>query len=124
MNSQDKLILNQADFQRLVSLVRATNSEVVELLEEELGRASVVPDGELPKDVVAMNSKVTFKDVESGKESVVTVVYPHEADIDEGKVSVLTPVGSALIGLRVGQDIKWPFPHGKQKKLLVLAVAS
>lgn len=71
-----------------------------------------------------MNSRVTFQNVDSNKESIVTLVYPHEADFDEGKISALTPVSSALIGLRVGQDIKWPFPHGKQKTLRVLAVAS
>lgn len=124
MNTHNNLIINQADFQKLSSLVRAAQSEIVILLEEELSRASVVPDAELPDDVVSMNCRVVFQDMETGKESIVTLVYPHEANINEGKISILTPVGSALIGLKVGQDIQWPFPNGKEKKLKVISVTS
>lgn len=78
----------------------------------------VVANDELPADVVSMNSKVSFKDLDTEKESVVTLVYPQDANIDEGKISIFAPVGSALIGLRVGQVINWPLPHGKEKKIL------
>jgi len=120
ITTQSALILTQTDFEKLSSLVAAAQPSVAELLEEELGRATVVPSEELPNDVVAMNSKVSFKDLDTGKESTITLVYPNEADIDEGKVSVFAPVGLALIGLRVGQVINWPLPHGKQKKIKVI----
>jgi regulator of nucleoside diphosphate kinase len=60
--------------------------------------------------------------LDTGKELVVTLVYPHDADIDENKISILAPIGAALIGLRVGQVIRWPVPSGKEKRLQVVAV--
>lgn len=119
---ESKLILTKNDFQKLSSLVAAAESKAAALLEEELGRASVVPENDLPGDVVAMNSEVSFADLETGKVSDVILVYPHEADIGANKISILTPVGSALIGLRAGQSIEWPFPGGKTKRLKVLEV--
>lgn len=124
MDNQDNLILTQADFQKLSALIGLAQTETAELLEEELSRASIVSDNNLPNDVVSMNSTVSFEDLETGKESVVTLVYPHEANIDEGKISILAPVGSALIGLRVGQVIHWPVPNGKEKRLKVVSVIS
>jgi regulator of nucleoside diphosphate kinase len=124
MNNQDHLILTQADFQKLTSLIESSNSQAAELLEEELGRAQIVADDSLPGDAVSMNSKVCFQDLESGKETVVTLVYPHEANIEENKISILAPVGSALIGLQVGQVIQWPVPNGKVKRLKVVSVAA
>ena len=69
-----------------------------------------------------MNSTVKFLDLELGKESTVQLVFPQDTNIAENKISILTPVGSALIGLRVGQIINWPFPNGKVKQLKVLSV--
>lgn len=114
--------MTQNDFQKLSSLVGSVHSDVTELLEEELNRASIVTEEALPKDVVSMNSKVCFEDLDSGAENTVTLVYPHEAKIEESKISILAPVGSALIGLRVGQVIHWPIPHGKKKRLKVKSV--
>lgn len=124
MKDEDDLILSNGDFQKLSSLLNVTKPEIAELLEEELSRASVVPDNELPNDVVSMNSHVSFRDLDKGKESAITLVYPHEASIDENKVSILAPVGSALIGLKVGQVIEWPVPNGKEKRLKVISVIS
>lgn len=122
MKNSDNVILTKADYEKLSSLLVNAKPEIAELLEEELGRASIVSDGELPRDVVSMNSKVSFKDLDTGKELVVTLVYPHDADIDENKISILAPIGAALIGLRVGQVIRWPVPSGKEKRLQVVAV--
>ncbi len=119
MDNHDNLILTSGDFQKLSSLVSSTQTKIAELLEEELSRASIVPDDELPQDVVSMNATVRFQDLDTEKESTVTLVYPHEANIDENKVSILAPVGSALIGLRVGQMIIWPVPNGKEKRMKV-----
>ncbi len=122
MMNQDHIILTQTDFQKLISLLNSIKSETTELLEDELGRAHLVADDKIPPDVVSMNSTVGFQDLEEGKKSLITLVYPHEANIDENKISILTPVGSALIGLRVGQIIRWPFPNGKEKQLKVISV--
>jgi regulator of nucleoside diphosphate kinase len=69
-----------------------------------------------------MNSKVEFRDDTTGKVKMVTLVYPDQADISQGKVSVLTPVGTALIGLRAGDSITWEAPNGQGRQLTVLSV--
>lgn len=123
MKKEAQLIITETDFEKLTSLVNINRSETSELLEVELSRATVVPDDKLPKDVVAMNSTVKYTDVESKKDSVLTLVYPHDASIEEKKVSVLAPMGSALIGLKVGQTIQWPMPNGNTKKIKVTSVS-
>lgn len=117
------LVLKQSDFQQIASLIRSHDSETAQLLEEELNRALIVEDGELSGDVVVMNSKVTFADIDSGKESTVALVYPNDASIEKNSVSILAPIGAALIGLRIGQTIEWPLPNGKSKTLKVLSVS-
>lgn len=124
MKNDPKLMMTESDFQKISALVMSTQTEISEMLEEELGRAAVVPSDQLPKDVVTMNSTVSFSDLDSGKKSVVTLVYPHEANIEENKVSILAPVGAALIGLRVGQIINWPLPQGKERRIKVESVLS
>lgn len=123
MENQNSLVIAQTDFQKLTALLNIANNEAASLLEEELGRAAIVADDQLPKDVVSMNSKVTFQDVDTGNETFVTLVFPHEANIEQNKISVLAPIGSALIGLRVGQTIGWPMPNGKEKHLKVISVS-
>jgi regulator of nucleoside diphosphate kinase len=78
----------------------------------ELRRARVVPRSQLPPDVVSMNSTVRLRDLETGEEETYTLVYPHEADIGENKLSVLAPVGTALLGYRAGDVVQWPVPAG------------
>lgn len=124
METDSKLILSQDDYLKLSSLLSLADSNIAELLEDELSRAMVVSTEQLPDDVVSMKSMVRFIDLETAKESVVTLVYPHEAKIEDNKISILTPIGSALIGLRVGQSIQWPMPNGKEKKLKVVSVTN
>lgn len=124
MENQYSLVITKADYEKLISLISNTNIETAELLEEELSRAFIVADDELPEDVVSMNSKVRFQDLETGNETVVTLVFPHEANIEKNRISILAPIGSALIGLRVGQVIQWPLPNGKEKQVRVLEVLS
>ena len=124
MKNIDMPIITRTHHDKITAILQIAQTEVAELLEEELGRAAIVSDEDLPNNVVSMNSLVTFQDMESGKESTVTLVYPSDADLDQNKISILTPVGSALIGLRVGQVIDWPFPNGKQKQLKVVSVAN
>lgn len=77
---------------------------------------------ELPQDVVSLNSQVLYSDETTGVRQLVTIVYPADADEDEGKVSVLTPLGIALLGLSVGEAIEWEFPDGSRRTLRVQAL--
>ena len=88
-----------------------------EALAAELERATVVEPADMPADVVTMNSTVTCVDELSGETHRITLVYPHDADVLQQKVSVLAPVGSALLGLSVGQHIDWPMPGGRALRL-------
>jgi regulator of nucleoside diphosphate kinase len=123
MNTE-KIIITQTDYQKLSSLVSKTNTPTSELLEEELSRASVVNADQVPSDVITMNSTARFVDLDSEKESTITLVFPHEANVEENKVSILVPLGAALIGLRAGQEIIWPMPNGKERRLKVVEVLS
>lgn len=120
--NQDQIIVSESDFIKISTLISQIDSEVSDQLDEELGRARIVAPEELPTDVVAMNSNVQYQDLESGKESAVTLVYPQDANIEENKVSVFAPIGAALIGLKEGQIISWPLPNGKEKQIKVLKV--
>ena len=81
----------------------------------ELARARVMPRARIPASVVTMNAAVRLRDLETGEEETYTLVFPEEADIDENKVSVLAPVGTALLGYRAGDVIEWPVPAGLRK---------
>lgn len=118
------LIISQNDYQKISSLIKNVETETTSLLEEEMSRALVVSHDQLPNDVVSMNSTVKFVCVDSSKESVVKLVFPSDANIEQNKISILAPVGAALIGLRVGQTIRWPLPHGREKTFKVVAVES
>lgn len=122
MTMNDSLLVTDQDYERLVLLLQNTNSPTAAALEEELGRATLVPQKEIPKDVVTMNSTVAFIALETGKESEITLVYPKDADVTKSCISVLAPVGVALLGLRVGQAIKWPMPNGDLRQLQVTGI--
>jgi regulator of nucleoside diphosphate kinase len=91
-------------------------------LAEELGRAVVVESAQIPPDVVTMNSRVRFEDVDTGEQLEMTLVYPGNAGVEQSRISVLAPVGSALLGLTVGQSIRWPLPGGSTRHLRVVGV--
>jgi regulator of nucleoside diphosphate kinase len=109
------IVLSDKDVVRLERLSDSPefrHDPTVTQLLAEISRARVVPASELPGDVVSMNSTVECVDERSGIARGLTLVYPHDADIGQGRVSVLSPVGMALLGLRVGQSIDWPAPSG------------
>ncbi len=81
-------------------------------LQAELKRARIVPGEDVPRDVVTMNSKVLLYDLDTRERELFTLVYPWDADADNYRISVLAPVGTAMIGCRVGDVIKWPIPAG------------
>lgn len=119
------IALSAHDHQRLSTLAHATRNRLPDLaaaLADEIGRAQLLADGELTGHFVGMNSEVEFRDEATGKIRIVTLVYPEEADISQGKISVLTPVGTALIGLPIGQPITWETPGGEMRQLTVLSV--
>jgi regulator of nucleoside diphosphate kinase len=119
-----KIRIAQSDYERLSALANAVaerNPSACETLLKELDRASVMTDRRIPSDTVRMGSTVTYR-TNSSEERTVTLVYPAEADIAEGKVSVLTPIGTALIGLSTGQSIEWKARDGRSQVLTAVAV--
>ncbi len=115
------ITLSQSDYDSLTGLAASTRGEVAEQLFEELERARVVPDAKLRQGVVRMGSTLRFA-TDSGEAREVTLVYPGEADIAAGKISVLTPIGAALIGLMAGQSIDWMTRDGRSRRLTVESV--
>jgi regulator of nucleoside diphosphate kinase len=98
-------------------------TEVCEYLREELDRAHVLPAEELCPDIVNLGSQVEFRDEQTGKSQEVILVYPLDADIARRRVSVLTPVGAALLGLSVNQTISFRTRTGERRELTVLKVS-
>ncbi|MCK6596168.1 MAG: nucleoside diphosphate kinase regulator [Bacteriovoracaceae bacterium] len=120
--NEDVLLITQKDLARIKNVLSYQDSEEFEDLELELDRAHIITDDEVPKDLVTMNSKIRFLNIQDDKEMIVTIVYPSDADFKMGRISVLAPLGSALIGLRVNQEINWKFPDGKTRTLKILDV--
>ena len=116
-NSAD-LIVSVDDYVRLRALVAD------HALAEELELAIVVPSDRIPKDVVTMNSRLIYVDENTGQTREVELVYPNEADPVAGRISVLAPVGCALLGLSAGQSIDWNLPSGQVHRLRVERILS
>lgn len=121
------LLVSRLDAERIEALLEQPAFQALDTraLQDELARAEVVAPDQLPGDIISMNSvaQVRVEDAASGNhEYELTLVYPREADPDAHKVSILAPVGSALLGLRVGDAIDWPMPGGRTARLHVLAV--
>lgn len=123
MGTTPPLVISQDDFHKISALLSIARLEIVELLEGELARAHIVEKEQLPANVVAMNSKVTFIDLDTEKEQTVILSFPHEANIEQNRISVLAPIGAALIGLSVGQTIDWPISEQKMRRIRVTQVA-
>lgn len=118
------IILTRLDVQRLEQLIDRMDDKLpgVIALQAELDRAEdVVGHDEVPAGVVTMNSSVHCREQSSGKDYHLTLVYPQDAG-KEGNVSILAPIGCALLGLSVGEQIDWPAPGGKTLKLKLLEV--
>lgn len=114
METKPKIILSSQDLERLETLLYALGNNLSPdraALLAELGRAEVVEPQEIPPTVVTMNSTVRFT-VEQREQFCLTLVYPKDVDGQSDRISVLAPVGSALLGLSVGDSIAWPMPGG------------
>lgn len=117
--------IRRSDSQRLAQLADAaaeTAPATADFLAGEIERATVVPDTAPLAGVVGMESEVIFRDDATGLQKQVTLVYPQSADIEAGRISVLTPIGAALIGLSAGQAISFTTPSGERRSLTVLEV--
>lgn len=95
----------------MAAISDAPDPESLQALDQELDRAQAVRPKDVPRDVITMNSKVRVTDLRTGAQRVVTLVYPEHAD-DPDHVSILSPVGTALLGYRVGDEIEWPTAAG------------
>jgi len=121
-----KIVVSDIDHERLTILagnVSEKLEDVAEELMQELDRAKVVPQKKLAADVVRMGSTVEFRS-NDGHERKVTLVYPGEADIAVGRISILTPIGTALIGLTPGQSMSWIARDGKAHELSIISVSN
>lgn len=117
-----QLTISRQDYDKISALLDTATPQIAELLEQELSRAAIVEKEKVPQDVVTMYSEVEFIDIDSQEKQKVTLVYPPDSNIEENKISILAPVGAALIGLHVGDKIDWPLSSTKVKRLKVIAV--
>jgi regulator of nucleoside diphosphate kinase len=110
-----------SDMGRLLALVEGyrlqgrEDRSTLERLEDELDRAVVVDAREIQPDVVTLDSRVRLVDLDSGEELLFTLVLPSRSNIDEGRISVLAPLGMAVLGYRAGDDIEWEVPAGRRR---------
>jgi len=119
--TERKIHITRYDMDRLTELIDGlrlspkANQANLDLLEKELYRAVLVDPRQIPHDVITMNSKVIITDTESGEKTTYTLVFPSAANISENKLSIMAPLGMALLGYRTGDIIEWPVPSGVRK---------
>ncbi len=115
------IYITELDYNRLSGLIDRTRErngndrEYLNKLEAELDRAEIVEPNDIPADVITMRSKVRLKDLVSGESNTYSLVFPREADFAEGKISILAPIGTAILGYRQGDIIEWLVPSGLRK---------
>ena len=127
--TKSSIVITEADFERLGALLASEFAKAISPVEylddlrDELKKARIVRPHKVPRNVVTMNSTVTLRDLETGEREAYTLVYPDQADIAHHRLSVLAPVGTAILGQRVGEEIKWKVPYG-WRRLKVQRVVS
>ena len=124
MSTKPPIVISRLDLARIEALLERMppmQASQYDALRAELDRADVVEPKDMPAGVVTMNLVVTFRDERAGEQLTMSLVYPAAAGA-AGTVSILAPVGSALLGLAKGQQIDWPTPDGRQRQLRVLDV--
>lgn len=115
------IYVTEFDLRRLNSLLNGARSwnkkdrDYLTRLEEELERAQVISPQDVPGDVVTMNSQARIRDLDSNEEMVFTLVFPAEADYVRGRLSILAPIGTALLGYRAGDTVEWEVPAGVRR---------
>lgn len=119
--SERKIFITEYDLKRLHDLLADSmsteyrNSAYLKQLDEELKRGQVVAPTEVPADVITMNSRALLLDLESNEEMEYTLVFPQDADPSAGKISILAPIGTAMLGYREGETFAWQVPDGLRK---------
>ena len=118
--SQHELLITESDFDRLKHLVdspryRVTHAMLTATLRAGLKRSRVVGAASVPEGVVTMNSKLRVRDLKSGESETYTLVFPDDADINDGRLSVLAPLGAALLGARAGDVVEFDAPAGVRR---------
>ena len=120
-----KIVISSDDLAHIEALAEGAmlrNPALADRLLDELGRARIVPAGKMPKSVVTIGSRVTYRDEAAGQVKSVTLVYPEEADITRQRVSVMTPIGVALLGLAEGAAFYWDTRDNQRRMLTVIRV--
>lgn len=118
--TENQVILLKKDYEILNDYVknlhgmRVNEKENFAKLSQELGKAQLVTEEDFPEDIVRIDSEVVIRDVETKRDMTITIVMPQNADIKQRKVSVLAPIGTALIGFKKGQKVSWEVPAGKK----------
>jgi regulator of nucleoside diphosphate kinase len=126
MESQ-KIVITRSDFDNLERLLnslrgaRPHDAHNIDALGQELERAFIVDKAEVPRDVVTMNSRVRVRDLKTRADFVWSIVFPQAANAERNQISVLAPIGTALLGYRAGDTIEWQVPSGT-RRLRILAV--
>ncbi|MBK5071481.1 nucleoside diphosphate kinase regulator [Budviciaceae bacterium CWB-B4] len=121
------IIINELDAERIDMLLEHpefASSPVAQALNAEIDRAEIVAPGEVPADVVTMNSRVRFIDLSTQEERTRTLVFPHDLKDSAEQLSVMAPIGAALLGMRAGNDISWHLPNGTVTQIKVLEIIS
>src|SRR5690606_21977234 len=119
-----KIYITEKTKQKLKRLIEGTigyrlkDAKTVKDLIEELERAEIMDEENFPRDVISMGSKVRIRDLKTGDKFVYTIVYPEEANFEENKISILAPIGTALLGYKKGDRIEWEVPAGKRRLLV------
>jgi regulator of nucleoside diphosphate kinase len=117
-----KIIITSKDRERLIRLVNherefgtVKNKDYLKDLEHELDKANIVQSDKIPPSVITMNSRILIKDMDSGEETSYVLVYPEDANLLEDRISILAPIGTAMLGYREGDVIDWKIPDGSVK---------
>jgi regulator of nucleoside diphosphate kinase len=122
MSLKNKIYITEFDMKRLKGLIKFAEErwdkrvvQYLKELDEELDRAEIVKPEEIPTDVITMNSTFCLRDLDNGEDVVYTLVFPAKADSTNGKISILAPVGTAVLGSRVGDTVEWEVPAGLKR---------
>lgn len=118
----NSLIVSESDYQKLANLVEKSRSTATYDLDAELAKADIYPDATLPNTVVALYDKVIFRDLKTNAERTVTIVMPWESSVTKMRISILSPVGTALIGEPLGAVINWPLLNGRSAQLEIVGI--
>lgn len=122
MDINNSLIVSESDYRKLARLVDVSRSTATYDLDAELAKADICPDESLPENVVALYDTVVFRDLKSSAERTVTIVMPWESNVTKLQISILSPVGTALIGEPLGAIINWPLLNGRSAQLKIVAI--